>query len=118
MNDSVLNSRFEFIIVFGKNSYRKFEYCNFKRGTMQNVWGIKKNRHNFGCHSAVMPIALAEKCIDIGSKKGDIICDPMCGSATTCVAAKELGRNYIGIEISEEYVAIAEKRLAQGVLNI
>ena len=46
------------------------------------------------------------------------ILDPFLGSGTTAVACKELGRNYIGIEISEKYCAIAERRLAQGVLKI
>jgi len=42
----------------------------------------------------------------------ELIIDPFCGSGTTCVAAKMLGRRYIGIEISSDYVAIARERLA------
>lgn len=47
----------------------------------------------------------------VGFKNTDIVCDPMCGSGTTCVAAKILGRRYIGIDISPEYCKIAEERL-------
>jgi len=45
------------------------------------------------------------------SNPNDLILDPFCGSGTTCVAAKKLGRNYIGIDISPEYCQIARERL-------
>ena len=45
------------------------------------------------------------------SKKGDTVLDPFLGSGTTAVACKKLGRNFIGIEISEEYCKIAEARI-------
>ncbi|NCC41827.1 MAG: site-specific DNA-methyltransferase, partial [Gammaproteobacteria bacterium] len=52
-----------------------------------------------------------KKQILISTKPDDVILDPFVGSGTTCVACKELGRNFIGFEISKEYVDIAEKRL-------
>ena len=52
------------------------------------------------------------------SNKNDIILDPFLGSGTTAVAAKQLGRSYIGIEISEKYCKIAEDRLRQENLGI
>jgi len=45
-------------------------------------------------------------------KTASIILDPYCGSGTTCVAAKKLGRRWIGIEIDEKYAAIARARIA------
>ena len=45
---------------------------------------------------------------------GDVVLDPFAGSGTTCVAAKDLGRNFIGFELLEKYVKIANDRL-QGI---
>lgn len=64
-----------------------------------------------GCWSK--PLSLMGRIIEWLSKPNDIILDPFAGSGTTLVAAKQLGRKYIGIEISSEYCRIAEQRLAQ-----
>lgn len=62
-------------------------------------------------HPAIFPDKLARDHIISWSNPGDIILDPMCGSGTTCKMAKELDRQFIGIEISPDYCAIAEKRI-------
>ena len=54
-------------------------------------------------------------CIASFSEPGDTILDPFLGSGTTAVAAKLLGRRYIGIEQDEEYVAMARERLRSAV---
>ena len=60
-------------------------------------------------HPTQKPLALMEEVLAVG---GDLVLDPFSGLGTTCVAAKKLGRRWIGIDISEEYCAIARKRLA------
>lgn len=62
-------------------------------------------------HPAPFPCQLAEDHILSWSNKGDLVLDPMCGSGTTCRVAKKLGRNYIGIDVSEKYCQIARQRL-------
>jgi site-specific DNA-methyltransferase (adenine-specific)/modification methylase len=71
-------------------------------------------------HPTEKPIGLMKWCIEKVSNPGDTILDPFMGSGTTGVACMQLGRNFIGIEISPEYYAIAEKRikLAQAQLML
>lgn len=63
-------------------------------------------------HPTQKPVGVMKWIIENYSRPTDLILDPFCGSGTTCVAAKLLGRNYIGIDISEDYCEIARKRLA------
>jgi hypothetical protein len=63
-------------------------------------------------HSTVKPIILMSYLITLGSRGGDTILDPFLGSGTTALAAKNLGRKYIGIEQEKDYAEIAEARLA------
>ena len=67
-------------------------------------------------HPTTKPIEWMRWSIALASEENDIILDPFAGSGTTLVAAKQLGRRYIGIEISPEYCKIAEDRLRQGEL--
>jgi len=63
-------------------------------------------------HPAIFPEQLAIDHIKSWSNPNDLVIDPMTGSGTTCVAAKMLGRRYIGIDISSDYCKIARKRIA------
>lgn len=62
-------------------------------------------------HSAAFPVALPLWFIKLFTKPGDIVLDPFLGSGTTAVAAKKLGRRYIGIELLKEFCSEAEKRI-------
>ena len=83
----------------------------------QNVWDIHPFASNLNDsrfkHPARFPEQLANDHIISWSNEGDLILDPMCGSGTTCKMAIVNNRNYIGIDISEEYCEIARKRIAE-----
>lgn len=66
-----------------------------------------------GCkHPAVYPLFIIKEIIRLLSRPGDIVLDPFVGSGTTAVAAKELDRRHVGIEINEEYCSYARERLS------
>jgi site-specific DNA-methyltransferase (adenine-specific) len=70
-----------------------------------------EERGAFNQHPAVKPLALCEYLIQLAAPEGAVVLDPFLGSGTTALAARNLMRRYIGIEINPEYVAIACKRL-------
>ena len=65
----------------------------------------------YGKHPTQKPLVIMKNLIEILTNPDDIILDSFMGSGSTCVAAKQLGRRYIGIELNEEYYKIAEARL-------
>lgn len=67
-------------------------------------------------HPTQKALEVMKWCVSEFSNEGDTIVDPFLGSGTSIVAAKELNRRYIGIEINPEYVKIAEQRLRQELL--
>ena len=76
---------------------------------------IMANRTGNNLHPTEKPLKLIRELIK--ANKGQLIFDPFAGSGTTMVACKQLGRDFIGIEIDQEYVNIANKRLSQEQLN-
>lgn len=81
-----------------------------KHALCTSIWKIRpENKNN---HPAPFPIEIPTRCIySIMDNEKGLIIDPYCGSGTTLVAAMLLGHNYIGIDISEEYIAGAKERL-------
>lgn len=100
---------YEVIYMIAKPDFRLAEGAN----AWGDVWTFKQEMKN--PHPAAFPVPLIERII--ASTKAKIVLDPFMGSGTTAIASMKLKRNYIGIELSPEYVELAEKRIAQGLLG-
>ena len=111
----------EYILVFAKQSYSRpdrgesdIDRDEFMAGTL-SVWDILPESAKRIGHPAPFPIPLATRLIQLLSYRGDVILDPFMGSGTTAVAALQSGRGYVGYEINEAYIQLAEGRIAESV---
>jgi site-specific DNA-methyltransferase (adenine-specific) len=115
MSERVLNSEWEFIIVFDKKNAiaRQFDIANFKRGELSNMFRIKKNASNdlSEIHSAAFPRPLPYRLIEYFTNNGDTIYDPFIGTGTTALCCIELERNFLGSEINNQYFKLANRRI-------
>ena len=96
-----------------------FNYEDLKKLTdngkqMRNMWDIPMtplSEKKFGKHPSQKPMVLSERLIVGFTNPGDLVLDPFLGSGSFLVAAKKLGRDYLGIERDPNYVELANKRL-------
>ena len=95
-----------------------FNYQEMRRENggkqMKTVWQMKAPtaaEKRFGKHPTQKPLELIERCLRASTNEGDVVLDPFAGSGSTGVAALELGRRFIGIEIDPGFVDISVKRL-------
>ncbi len=110
----------------GKSAYKKDEKGNIllgkeKKGVpLSDVWEIPflnpKAKERTG-YPTQKPVLLLNQILNIVTDEGDMVLDPFCGSGTTCVSAKLLKRNFIGIDISKEAVELANSRLDEMVIT-
>lgn len=98
---------YELMFVLNKNPKLKLN----NQQCLTDVWKMKKVPRKKSGHPATFHIDLPTKCILASTKEGDVVFDPYSGTGTTCVAAKDNGRKYIGFEISEFYCDYSKTRL-------
>ncbi|MBX2998072.1 MAG: site-specific DNA-methyltransferase [Caldilineaceae bacterium] len=107
----------EYLLVFAKQAFTRPDRGEsdigrdeFMESTL-SIWQIPAESAKRTGHPAPFPVALAARVIHLYSYVEDVILDPFAGSGTTCVAAAQLQRRYVGYELAPEYCALAEARI-------
>lgn len=113
MERGVMNSSFEFILIFSKDKpdKRKFYRSDF-RGNVSNLIMTAVHRNKYAkIHKAAFPEEIPEYIIENFTKEDDTVLDPFMGIGTTAVVCKRYKRNYIGFEIDQKFCEVARKRI-------
>lgn len=114
----ILRDVHEYILVFSKGDYKRekgkkentIEREQFMEWT-KSIWTMKTESAKRIGHPAPFPEELPYRLIQLYSFKNDIILDPFMGSGTTAVSALKSDRKFVGYDISQEYIELAEKRI-------
>ena len=109
----VLNKRTEFVLVFEKENSisRKFKTAQFKRGSLDDLWLIQREKSSLSSHKAIFPEKFVYKILSNFTNEKDIIYDPFMGTGSTAIVCKKTNRLFIGSDINKNYVDIALQRL-------
>lgn len=115
----VLRDLHEYLLVFTKERFGRpdkgestLSREEFLSSTL-SIWEIQPESAKKIGHPAPFPVELARRVINLYTYVGDVVLDPFMGSGTTCVAAKQLGRHYVGYDTVEEYCLLTERRLQE-----
>ncbi|MFS0703255.1 site-specific DNA-methyltransferase [Cellulomonas sp. 179-A 9B4 NHS] len=101
---------------FSRDAYRQLPPTLGGRNTLletdklSDVWRLATSQG--GGHGAQFPLALPARCIGLTTNVGDVVLDPFVGSGTSGVAARSLGRRFLGIDVAPEYLAQAEESIS------
>jgi len=117
-SNPVLRDVHEYILVFSKEGFRRpkgerentIKKEDFLAWT-KSVWPFQAVQARQIGHPAPFPVELPHRCIQLFTYKGDVVLDPFAGSGTTCLAAKQDSRDFVGYEINPDYCQLAEERL-------
>lgn len=114
----VLRDIHEYILVFSKDSFSRKH--NGKPNSIckedflectKSVWTFSSVSARSIGHPAPFPEELPHRLIQLYTFEGDVVLDPFCGSGTTCLSALKAGRHYIGYDVEEKYIALANERI-------
>lgn len=101
------------VLTHGVGAWNEDALKAFFTAGAGNLLHVPYDKEDSGKHIAQKPLRLMSLLVSMVTLPGQLVLDPFAGSGTACVAAKQLGRNYIGFEKNPAYAAIAEERLAK-----
>ena len=116
----------EYLLVFSKDTFKRGnplkrestitrdEFLEFTK----SVWTFPAVSAKKIGHPAPFPVELPYRCIQLYTFKGEVVLDPFMGSGQTAIAAIKSGRYFVGYEINEDYVKLAEKRIKEFLAEI
>lgn len=110
--DNVINNE---VGAWNEEAIKKYNLNYRNNNFYDNIIKVETSKSDFGSHVNQKPLKLMEFLISLVTKENAIILDPFCGSGTTCIAAKNINRHYIGIEINSYNVEISNKRLLESM---
>ena len=115
-SNPVLRDIHEYILVFSKLDFkRKGSESTIDKETFlestKSIWNIPAESAKKVGHPAPFPVELPKRLIELYSFKDDIVLDPFMGSGTTAIAAEKTGRQWVGYDVSQEYIDLAYNRL-------
>ena len=113
IQSGVLNKRTEFVLVFEKENpiSRKFKTAQFKKGNLDDLWLIQRDKLKLSSHKAIFPEKFVYKILSNFTNEKDIIYDPFMGTGSTAIVCKKMNRYFLGSEINKNYVNVALQRL-------
>jgi len=115
-SNPVLRDVHEYILIYskgkwgrepGKSTITRDEFLECTK----SIWRISTASSKETGHPASFPLELPSRLIKLYSYEGDVVLDPFAGTGNTCIAAKQLERYFIGIELLEKYVEKARERI-------
>ena len=119
----ILRDVHEYILVFSKDAYKRQnpqkrastitrdEFLEYNK----SMWNFPAESARKIGHPAPFPVELPRRLIQLYTFENEIVLDPFMGSGQTAIATRKSGRHYIGYEINETYVALANRRIGQEI---
>ena len=103
---------------YGGKESQRHHFGPLASDVWSDIWRIKNSVNRISNHPCQLPVHLLERIILMSTDEGDVFLDPFCGGGTGAIAAKQLGRSYIGIDIDDDYCKTSQSRYNAAALTM